>query len=125
MVWQHRCRIFTKPSMQRTIKPRKPKRRRFRTRVRRSRRNLRVRSRRSIKQSRPRKSNMRAIGASHLMIGVLTLALLALPGCIEKVPSDIVESIESLDRQLIESQGAEYAPEAYGRFVKHWVSLRG
>jgi L,D-peptidoglycan transpeptidase YkuD (ErfK/YbiS/YcfS/YnhG family) len=59
------------------------------------------------------------------MIGVLTLALLALPGCIEKVPSDIVESIESLDRQLIESQGAEYAPEAYGRFVKHWVSLRG
>ena len=68
---------------------------------------------------------MRSIGGSYLLTGVLALVLLALPGCIQKVPSDVVEAIESLDRQLVESQGAEYAPEAYGRFVKDWVTLRG
>lgn len=59
------------------------------------------------------------------MTGVLTVGLFALPGCIQKVPSDVVEAIESLDRQLVESQGAEYAPEAYGRFIKHWIALQG
>ena len=55
---------------------------------------------------------MRAIGGSYLVTGLLNLVLLALPGCIQKVPSDVVEAIELLDRQLVESQGAEYAPEA-------------
>jgi hypothetical protein len=68
---------------------------------------------------------MRSIGGSYLVTGVLTLIVLASPGCIQKVPSDVVEAIESLDRQLVESQGAEYAPEAYRRFVAHWVTLRG
>ena len=68
---------------------------------------------------------MRSIGGSYLVTGLLSVVLLAFPGCIQKVPSDVVEAIELLDRQLVESQGAEYAPEAYGRFVKHWVALRG
>lgn len=68
---------------------------------------------------------MRSIEGSYLVTGLLSVVLLALPGCIQKVPSDVVEAIELLDRQLVESQGAEYAPEAYGRFVKHWVALRG
>ena len=59
------------------------------------------------------------------MTRVLSVILLALPGCMQKVPSEVVEAIESLERQLVESQGAEYAPEVYGRFVKHWVALRG
>jgi L,D-peptidoglycan transpeptidase YkuD (ErfK/YbiS/YcfS/YnhG family) len=67
---------------------------------------------------------MRVIGSSFFATGVLSMILLALPGCIQKVPSDVVEAIESLDHQLIESQGAEYAPDAYGRFAKHWVALR-
>lgn len=67
---------------------------------------------------------MHTAGRSYLLTGVLTVVLLALSGCIQKIPSDLVEAIESLDRQLVESQGAEYAPEAYGRFVKHWVALR-
>jgi L,D-peptidoglycan transpeptidase YkuD (ErfK/YbiS/YcfS/YnhG family) len=68
---------------------------------------------------------MRCPGDSYLVTGLLSVVLLALPACIQKVPSDVVDAIESLDRQLVESQGAEYAPEAYGRFVKHWVALRG
>jgi len=53
------------------------------------------------------------------------LLLTAVVGCIQKVPPDVVEAIDALDRQLIESQGAEYAPDAYARFIKHWVALRG
>src|SRR5678815_645191 len=53
------------------------------------------------------------------------LLLTAVVGCIQKVPPDGVEAIDALDRQLIESQGAEYAPDAYARFIKHWVALRG
>ena len=68
---------------------------------------------------------MRSIRGSYLVTGVLSVILFALPGCMQKVPSEVVEAIESLDRQLVESQGAEYAPEVYGRFVKHWVALRG
>lgn len=68
---------------------------------------------------------MRSIRGSYLVTRVLSVILLALPGCMQKVPSEVVEAIESLERQLVESQGAEYAPEVYGRFVKHWVALRG
>ena len=68
---------------------------------------------------------MRSIRGSYLVTGVLSVILFALPGCMQKVPSEVVEAIESLERQLVESQGAEYAPEVYGRFVKHWVALRG
>jgi len=53
------------------------------------------------------------------------LLLTAVVGCIQKVPPDVVETIDALDRQLIESQGTEYAPDAYARFIKHWVALRG
>lgn len=52
------------------------------------------------------------------------MLLLTLPGCSQKVPIDAVEAIESLDRQLVESQGAAYAPEAYARFIKQWVALK-
>ena len=41
---------------------------------------------------------MRVIGSSFFATGVLGMILLALPGCIQKVPSDVVEAIESLDR---------------------------
>jgi hypothetical protein len=68
---------------------------------------------------------MRSIGYSSLVTGVVGALLLALPACIQKVPSDVVEAIESLDRQLVESQGAAYAPEASLRFIQHWVALKG
>ncbi|HKN87780.1 MAG TPA: L,D-transpeptidase [Nitrospiraceae bacterium] len=68
---------------------------------------------------------MRSIGYTSLVTGLVGTLLLALPGCIQKIPSEMVEAIESLDRRLVESQGSRYAPDAYGRFVKHWVTLRG
>lgn len=52
------------------------------------------------------------------------LLVAGLSGCVQKVPPDVVEAIEALDRRLIETQGAEYAPEAYARFIQDWVALR-
>jgi L,D-transpeptidase-like protein len=52
-----------------------------------------------------------------LMVGLL--------GCVEKIPDEVIQTIENLDRRLIELQGAAYAPDAYYRFVKHWVTLKG
>jgi hypothetical protein len=68
---------------------------------------------------------MRAIRSSYLLTCAFSLLLSTLAGCIQKVPSDVVDAIESLEQQLVQSQGAEYAPEAYGRFAKHWGALRG
>jgi hypothetical protein len=68
---------------------------------------------------------MRSIGYSFLVTCGISALLLALPGCIQKVPADVVEAIESLDRQLIESQGSVYAPAAYRRFIQHWIALKG
>lgn len=52
------------------------------------------------------------------------LLLVGLAGCIQKVPADVVDAIEALDKRLIESQGVEYAPDAYARFIKDWVALK-
>jgi hypothetical protein len=57
----------------------------------------------------------------------VTAVVLSLAGtaCVEKAPPELVQQVESLDRRLIEQQGAEFAPEEYGRFIKHWVQLKG
>lgn len=46
-------------------------------------------------------------------------------GCVQKAPPELVQAVEDLDRQLIAEQGAEFAPDEYGRFINHWVSLKG
>jgi hypothetical protein len=33
--------------------------------------------------------------------------------------------VESLDRRLVEVQGAAFAPHEYAMFVKHWVAIKG
>jgi L,D-peptidoglycan transpeptidase YkuD (ErfK/YbiS/YcfS/YnhG family) len=68
---------------------------------------------------------MRFSGSSYVATALFSGLLLTASGCIEKVPSEMVQSIEALDRRLVESQGAEYAPEAYARFAKQWVDLQG
>jgi lipoprotein-anchoring transpeptidase ErfK/SrfK len=53
---------------------------------------------------------------------VMTFALMA---CVQKAPPELLEAVESLDRQLTAEQGAEFAPEEYARFIQSWVALKG
>lgn len=48
----------------------------------------------------------------------------SLVACVETVPSDVVEAIESLDRDLLQLRAAEVAPSEYAAFAHRWITLR-
>ena len=63
-----------------------------------------------------------------LYIASLTVGLIAataLSGCVQKAPPELLQALEDLDRQLVEVQGAEFAPQEYAVFVQHWGALKG
>ncbi len=49
---------------------------------------------------------------------------LGLTGCLQTAPPELVQAIDDLDRQLVEAQGAVYAPEDYARFASQWASVK-
>jgi lipoprotein-anchoring transpeptidase ErfK/SrfK len=55
--------------------------------------------------------------------GALTLAG-ALTGCVEAVPQEVIDAVESIDRNLIQLRAAEIAPNDYSSFAHQWVTLR-
>lgn len=59
---------------------------------------------------------------------ILTLAavlgLTSLPGCVQAVPEELVETLESLDRDLVAERAAEFAPDEYARFAQQWMALK-
>ena len=59
-----------------------------------------------------------------LLVGCLIMAP-SFSACTQSAPPELLQAVESLDRQLIEGQGAEFAPEEYGRFINDWVALKG
>ena len=61
------------------------------------------------------------------LFGLLTFlwVVVSLSGCVQKAPPELVQELEALDRQLINEQGAEFAPEEYARFIKDWVGVKG
>src|SRR5262245_15226034 len=69
------------------------------------------------------------IGRNHYMAaslwwaGALTLCG-SLAACVETVPPEIVEAIESLDRDLLNLRAAEVAPSDYAAFAHQWMTLR-
>ena len=63
------------------------------------------------------------VAASLWCAGVLTLSG-SLAACVETVPPEMVEAIESLDRDLLQLRAAEVAPSEYAAFVYQWVTLR-
>ena len=48
----------------------------------------------------------------------------SLNACVESVPPEMVEAIESLDRDLLQLRAAEVAPTEYAFFAHQWVTLR-
>ncbi len=55
--------------------------------------------------------------------GMLTLCG-SLTACVESVPPDVVQAIESVDNDLAQLRAAELAPSAYNAFAHQWVTLR-
>lgn len=56
--------------------------------------------------------------------GGIFLCIGFLGGCIEAVPQEAVDAIESIDRDLMQLRAAEIAPEDYSSFARQWVTLR-
>jgi lipoprotein-anchoring transpeptidase ErfK/SrfK len=48
----------------------------------------------------------------------------SLAACVETVPPEMVEAIESIDRDLLDLRAAEVAPRDYAAFAHQWVTIR-
>ena len=66
---------------------------------------------------------MPSVAASLRYAGMLMLWG-SLVACVQTVPPDMVEAIESLDRDLLLLRAAEFAPGEYSSFAHRWVTLR-
>ena len=60
----------------------------------------------------------------YMKFTVFCVLAIGLSGCVQKAPPELIAGIEGLDRQLIETRAAEYAPVEYSRFVKHWLAFK-
>jgi len=56
---------------------------------------------------------------------MVILLIGSLASCVQTAPPELLEAVESLDRDLVAIQGAEFAPTEYARFVQDWAALRG
>lgn len=54
--------------------------------------------------------------------GLLMVSLLS--GCVESVPQDVVDAVESIDRDLMELRAAELSPADYTQFAHQWMALK-
>ncbi|MCG3777770.1 MAG: hypothetical protein JW388_0465 [Nitrospira sp.] len=60
-----------------------------------------------------------------MVLGWGALALAGLfTGCVEAVPQDAIDAIESIDRDFIELRAAELFPVDYARFAHQWMALK-
>jgi L,D-transpeptidase-like protein len=56
---------------------------------------------------------------------MVILLIASLAGCVQTAPPELLEAVESLDRDLVAIRGVEFAPTEYARFVQDWAALRG
>lgn len=59
-----------------------------------------------------------ARGCAFLVLAVVLTA------CTDAVPQDVVDAIESIDRDLMDLRAAELAPDDYSRFAHQWMALK-
>src|SRR5262245_6579140 len=55
---------------------------------------------------------------------LLLILAIILTSCTDAVPQDVVEAIESLDRDLMDLRAAELSPDDYARFAHQWMALK-
>jgi L,D-transpeptidase-like protein len=58
---------------------------------------------------------------SLLLVGIVSITL---SGCVETVPEELVDAIESLDRDLVTLRASDVNPEGYSKFNRQWIALR-
>ena len=63
---------------------------------------------------------MYSLGSGSLLL----ILAVTLTGCTDAVPQDVVEAIESLDRDLMDLRAAELSPDDYARFAHQWMALK-
>lgn len=56
-----------------------------------------------------------------VLVGLFSMTL---GGCVETVPEELVEAIESIDRDLGTLRASTITPEAYSKFSRQWMALR-
>ncbi len=56
------------------------------------------------------------------LVGLLSMSL---GGCVETVPDELVEAIESIDRDLVTLRASDVTPESYSKFSRQWIALKG
>jgi lipoprotein-anchoring transpeptidase ErfK/SrfK len=57
------------------------------------------------------------------LLGALACSGLMI-GCGETVPHDLVDAVESVDRDLMQAHAAELSPSDYSRFAHQWMTLK-
>lgn len=65
---------------------------------------------------------IRRVVSRMALVGLLSMSV---SGCVETVPDELVESIESIDRDLGMLRASTITPEAYSTFSRQWMGLRG
>lgn len=56
------------------------------------------------------------------LVGLFSMSM---GGCVETVPEELVEAIESIDRDLGTLRASTITPEAYSNFSRQWMALKG
>ena len=57
--------------------------------------------------------------------GILSgLCGMVILGCVQAVPADMIEAIETIDRDLIALRAPEAVPDEYAHFIRQWVALK-
>jgi hypothetical protein len=69
---------------------------------------------------------MRLNHMSHIATRIAMVAILSMSagGCVETVPEELVEAIESIDRDLVNLRASNVNPEAYSKFSHQWMALQ-
>ncbi len=58
-------------------------------------------------------------------VALVCLFAMGMSGCVETVPEELVEAIESIDRDLGTLRASTITPEAHSKFSRQWMALRG
>lgn len=58
-------------------------------------------------------------------VALVSLFAMSMSGCVETVPEELVEAIESIDRDLGTLRASTITPEAYSKFSRQWMTLKG